>query len=546
MTLTQDGVIGTYREASAEERRAFYRALVEELKLDPTRFERNFGRSKLVVDGDGSGRLLVQNSFWEGYVRQNYGQAIRAAGGKINGHGIRVDLGVDSSLETSNEVITYGSLELSSGSPRVSDTPRVVVSEERGLESRVEEHEPVPLIQAGKTSELDPYHRFEKLFIYPDSPKNFVSHNGIRIPLLALDDLSKAVASGQDLTDQPYTHLALRGPSGSGKTALLAKLVERLRHDRKYVAYATLNSIAEHLSDTYDDGGVSDPEWFKAAQNQAQVLVLDGLEGLFSSGGAPRPGTQKRVLTLLESAFSKGIPIVATLDGRSPDSWTRFLDKINPLRTGKLFPSDKSDDTKAMRRKLRTNVGGLTPVDVNLPAGSSRVAFTKGLLESYGVERNLDSKAVYIDSRIPPYADIRLIQAQVRAEAMGERYGVSSDKKKPGAIGALFTGFSDPREVIDLVSQFTGVRADAITNGTATKPVVHARHLCAVIITEDLGMKQTEAARILGYGAASTVSQNMAKIRELRRTDSSALKSPVSRELKELIENWYRSRAEQG
>ncbi len=288
-----------------------------------------------------------------------------------------------------------------------------------------------------------------------------------------------------------YNPLFIYGESGLGKTHLLYAIAHRIHHDHPdyRVLYIKGDSFTNELIQAIREGRNQE---FREKYRFADVFLMDDVQFI-----AGKESSQEEMFHTFNSLYEAGRQIVFTAD-RPPKEMLRLDDRL----------------------KTRFEWG--LPVDIQPPDYETRVAIIKNKAIRRGM--NLpDPVLQYIAENIT--SNVRQIEGTVNKilafqELMGESVDVDT------VIRAMRDMLKDKADflpssdvIIEEVSKFYGIEADAIRGQGRTKDTALARQIAMYQIRRITTLSLKEIGREFDNRDHTTVMHSIERIEKLIKTN---------------------------
>ena len=288
-----------------------------------------------------------------------------------------------------------------------------------------------------------------------------------------------------------YNPLFIYGESGLGKTHLLYAIAHRIHHDHPdyRVLYIKGDSFTNELIQAIREGRNQE---FREKYRFADVFLMDDVQFI-----AGKESSQEEMFHTFNSLYEAGRQIVFTAD-RPPKEMLRLDDRL----------------------KTRFEWG--LPVDIQPPDYETRVAIIKNKAIRRGM--NLpDPVLQYIAENIT--SNVRQIEGTVNKilafqELMGDSVDVDT------VIRAMRDMLKDKADflpssdvIIEEVSQFYGIEADAIRGQGRTKDTALARQIAMYQIRRITTLSLKEIGREFDNRDHTTVMHSIERIEKLIKTN---------------------------
>ena len=288
-----------------------------------------------------------------------------------------------------------------------------------------------------------------------------------------------------------YNPLFIYGESGLGKTHLLYAIAHRIHHDHPdyRVLYIKGDSFTNELIQAIREGRNQE---FREKYRFADVFLMDVVQFI-----AGKESSQEELFHTFNSLYEAGRQIVFTAD-RPPKEMLRLDDRL----------------------KTRFEWG--LPVDIQPPDYETRVAIIKNKAIRRGM--NLpDPVLQYIAENIT--SNVRQIEGTVNKilafqELMGESVDVDT------VIRAMRDMLKDKADflpssdvIIEEVSKFYGIEADAIRGQGRTKDTALARQIAMYQIRRITTLSLKEIGREFDNRDHTTVMHSIERIEKLIKTN---------------------------
>ena len=288
-----------------------------------------------------------------------------------------------------------------------------------------------------------------------------------------------------------YNPLFIYGESGLGKTHLLYAIAHRIHHDHPdyRVLYIKGDSFTNELIQAIREGRNQE---FREKYRFADVFLMDDVQFI-----AGKESSQEEMFHTVNSLYEAGRQIVFTAD-RPPKEMLRLDDRL----------------------KTRFEWG--LPVDIQPPDYETRVAIIKNKAIRRGM--NLpDPVLQYIAENIT--SNVRQIEGTVNKilafqELMGESVDVDT------VIRAMRDMLKDKADflpssdvIIEEVSKFYGIEADAIRGQGRTKDTALARQIAMYQIRRITTLSLKEIGREFDNRDHTTVMHSIERIEKLIKTN---------------------------
>lgn len=247
----------------------------------------------------------VPNLFFQDWLQNTFGEAVRAAAGEVLGRPIRVDFAIDPELfqksRRAQEAQPPGTLDRGSKiEDRASSNPNQGLAPEASNSTRSSILDPPPTPTSPLSSILRPpagprrTRRWRRLTDFVVGPCNRVAH-----------------ASAQSVVEEPgqgANPLVFHGPVGTGKTHLLEGIYGGLRknHPDWQVRFTTSEEFTNRFLPAMRSGKLPA---FRKCFRECDALLIDDIQFL-----AKTKATQEEFLHTADVLLNEGRQLVATCD----------------------------------------------------------------------------------------------------------------------------------------------------------------------------------------------------------------------------------------
>ncbi len=275
-----------------------------------------------------------------------------------------------------------------------------------------------------------------------------------------------------------YNPLFIYGPSGLGKTHLLHSIINEIRATKPNfnVVYVTCEEFTNLLIEII--AKKADTSIFRDKYRNADFLLIDDIQFL-----ANKKVVQEEMFHTFEALYARGKQIVFASD--RPPSEIENIDK---------------------RLTTRFSMGGI--IDIQPPDTELRHAIFKRKAESLGVElshtvldflaENIRTNIRQIEGAIRTLRAHSLIGGEPISLEMAER--VLSEYLKKAERNSV-----DSEAILNYVAKMYSVNKTDIIGKKRDTNIKNARHVCAYLLREILGLTYKEVGEILGRHHTSII-----------------------------------------
>ncbi len=268
-----------------------------------------------------------------------------------------------------------------------------------------------------------------------------------------------------------YNPLFLHGPSGLGKTHLLMAIINEVKATRPNfnVVYITCEEFTNMLIEML--AKKADMSVFREKFRQSDFLLVDDIQ--FLSG---KKAVQEEMFHTFEALYNHGKQIVFASD--RPPSEIENLDQ---------------------RLKSRFSMGGV--MDIQPPDTELRQAIFKRKAESLGLDvsnnvleflaENIRTNIRQIEGALRTLKAYSLIGGEAISLDMAER--VLSEYLKKAERNSV-----DSKAILVYVAKRYNITKDDITGKKRDANIKNARHICAYLLREIIGLTYKEIGALLG------------------------------------------------
>ncbi len=275
-----------------------------------------------------------------------------------------------------------------------------------------------------------------------------------------------------------YNPLFIYGPSGLGKTHLLHSIINEIRATRPEfsVVYVTCEEFTNLLIEII--AKKADTSIFRDKYRNADFLLIDDIQFL-----ANKKVVQEEMFHTFEALYARGKQIVFASD--RPPSDIENIDK---------------------RLTTRFSMGGI--IDIQPPDTELRHAIFKRKAESLGVElshtvldflaENIRTNIRQIEGAIRTLRAHSLIGGEPIGLEMAER--VLSEYLRKAERNSV-----DADAILTYISKMYSVNKTDIAGKKRDANIKNARHVCAYLLREILGLTYKEVGELLGRHHTSII-----------------------------------------
>ena len=312
-----------------------------------------------------------------------------------------------------------------------------------------------------------------------------------------------------DFPGDSFNPLFIYGESGLGKTHLLQAIANdiKIKHPEKQVLYTTCDNFLNGYIDLMIAGRMNQRDksiQFRNHYRNVDILIIDDIQFL-----AKKPGVQEEFFHTFNELHSQNKQIVLTSD-RPPKEIETLENRLRTRFEGGLItdiqPPDLETKIAILRRKAQEK-HCVMPDDV-----------LEFLASNSGHDvRTLEGRLnkVFYSSKL--YEEpITLALAQ---KALNE--AVPSENEESEEVTA--------DSIISAVCGYYKFKKDELIGKSKKADLVKARHICAYLIYELLGLPLAVVGKIMGGKDHTTIINSRNKVEKLMR-----LNSKISKELDDI------------